>query len=925
MQEESKNTATKISNSNDYWPNYLIKPIHFSKIFLSVTALLLLLVTVGSYLVNHTLYLQHLFGPLLSSYMSWIFPLSVQGFVLSVTILVGSVLLSMVVKYVFLKSASISRFLSWTIKIDHEQSSVTKKNAINQMEATQRENETKHQQLCLLLDQNNHDDHSVYKLNSIKEVHQELGTQTLSVWAREIEYGVYKGTTPFFRLLLTLSDCSCVQLQTTVNLLQIIHRSFGDQAIHMWTKETENKLFNGQTPFYHLLVALELQPKKPEELLKLVQMVHSSFGDQAMSIWVKEIENGYIKGEIPFYWLLNTLYRNPESEEWLKLVKAVHGSLRDQASIVWGGETENKFFYGRTPFYRLLSSLSKNPQLLSLVQTVHDSLGDQAMSIWGKEREDGLLKGETPFYSLLSELDDNPESEELLELVQSVHNRFDSDQAMSMWGKEREGGHYRGVTPFHWLLCALAQNPKSEKLLKMVQAVHDGFNAGQAKIIWGKEREEGEDKGVTPFHWLLGALSQNPKSKKLLKMVQTLHYGFNAGQAKIIWGKEIEEGEGKGATPFCALLGALSGNPKSEKLLEMVQAVHDGFNADQAKIIWGKEIEEGEGKGATPFCALLGALSGNPKSEKLLEMVQAVHDGFNADQAKIIWGKEIEEGEGKGATPFCALLGALSGNPKSKALMNLIQKVHSSFDEEQVKSIWTRDLKGEMAFYDLLDAFENNPQSRCLWTMAQTADACIEGDSERRDLWSKVLKVWARVDAHHRDRLKILLLLNPVGFIDAKDGLVDEHNKEYNECVRSLIRRVLPADDQGCEEQEKVFIDLLSDSLLNINDKNAWHEKHAKIFERFLMGRAIAQCTRDEVNMVNEGVASFENFENDLIRIFLRSILTVENIRDYAEKPKQLHGVLKNGVDSCLKIQSFWREYRTRKLEQTVTPTMRLT
>ena len=90
-----------------------------------------------------------------------------------------------------------------------------------------------------------------------------------------------------------------------------------------------------------------------------------------------------------------------------------------------------------------------------------------------------------------------------------------------------------------------------------------------------------------------------------------------------------------------------------------------------------------------------------------------------------------------------------------------------------------------------LSSFENNPQSRCLWTMAQTPDACIEGDSERRDLWSKVLKVWARVDAHHRDRLKILLFLNPLGFTDAKDGLVDEYNKEYNQYVRALLQKVI--------------------------------------------------------------------------------------------------------------------------------------
>lgn len=170
--------------------------------------------------------------------------------------------------------------------------------------------------------------------------------------------------------------------------------------------------------------------------------------------------------------------------------------------------------------------------------------------------------------------------------------------------------------------------------------------------------------------------------------------------------------------------------------------------------------------------------------------------------------------------------------------------------------------------------------------MVQTVDAVFEDDLERRVQWSKVLEKWDTEDTHHRDKLKILLFVNPTGFLDVKDRVDDEKNEGYDKHVCVLFQKALPAPaDKEPEKQDQKFIVLLGEVLMSIHQKNAWHEKHSEIFKRFLMGKGIAQCTQDKVEMVQAGVAFFKGHDQHFF----------------------LH------VDSVITVSSLWRGRRTSK------------
>ena len=47
----------------------------------------------------------------------------------------------------------------------------------------------------------------------------------------------------------------------------------------------------------------------------MVQAFHELLGDQAMSVWCREIEHSELRGVTPFYSLLSALAKNPESKE----------------------------------------------------------------------------------------------------------------------------------------------------------------------------------------------------------------------------------------------------------------------------------------------------------------------------------------------------------------------------------------------------------------------------------------------------------------------------------------------------------------------------------------------------------------------------------------------------------------------------------
>ena len=172
--------------------------------------------------------------------------------------------------------------------------------------------------------------------------------------------------------------------------------------------------------------------------------------------------------------------------------------------------------------------------------------------------------------------------------------------------------------------------------------------------------------------------------------------------------------------------------------------------------------------------------------------------------------------------------------------------------------------------------------------------------------------------------------------MDAKDGL-DEHNKEYNEGVRALIQKVLPVDEETAWcKYDKAFIDLLSESLVNVNQKNAWNENHYDIFERFMMGRTRKECTLEEVKMVQAGVyflmpepfslQKHSDFDYEALMPFLVGDVKREDAPNYINNPEKWYGLLLLN-DPAVKIQSFWREYRTRKsagLERKGTRSMNL-
>ena len=107
------------------------------------------------------------------------------------------------------------------------------------------------------------------------------------------------------------------------------------------------------------------------------------------------------------------------------------------------------------------------------------------------------------------------------------------------------------------------------------------------------------------------------------------------------------------------------------------------------------------------------------------------------------------------------------------------------------------------------------------------------------------------------------------------------------------------------------------------------NKNHYDIFERFLMGRTRKECTLEEVKMVQAGVSFLKkhsDFDYRFLMPFLVGDVQREDAPNYIMNPEKWYRLLLN--DPVVKIQSFWREYRTRKnavLEQTVTPIMHLT
>ena len=301
----------------------------------------------------------------------------------------------------------------------------------------------------------------------------------------------------------------------------------------------------------------------------------------------------------------------------------------------------------QTEFFQLLVQLIRDPHaVVGRIKEIHRELGAQAKAEWVEEREDFEDKGSTPFLILLCALEFHPESSELFGLVQEVNQSFCNDQAKTAWSREIEHDWNKGATPFYYLLSALSKNPKSEEMLVMVQTVHNSLG-DEAKTIWAREIECGRaDKGATPFYWLLDALYKNYESQELLDLFHIVHHSLR-DQAKVVWATTIKEGWRKGTTPFYKLLQVLVRNPE---LVQLIRTVHDSLSADQAKIIWAKE-EKVDYVGATPFYWLLCVLDQNPESRCVLNLVQEVHKILK-ENAKMIWTKVVKGVRNEGATPF---------------------------------------------------------------------------------------------------------------------------------------------------------------------------------------------------------------------------------------------------------------------------------
>jgi len=398
-------------------------------------------------------------------------------------------------------------------------------------------------------------------------------------------------------------------------MVKEVHESFTDEQKNKeWTKEIEEGESKGLTPLCMLLISLQ---KKPDDrdLLKMIKTVAGSLFDQTHTLSTKELEVELEQNHIRFHLLLNALKKYPYSERLLELVKEAHEGFTDKQ--------KNKD--NHTWLMTLLLTLNKNPfsdKLIELVEGAHESLTDnQRKTVWIKEMDARKWKGVTPFCILLIALRKNPLSNKLWAFIKTIHEIF-SAQTMIPWTNEiQQKGDWYEKTPFSILLHLLIIHPKSNDFYFMVKKVHESFT----------DKQKNKDNHTWLMTLLLELLNKNPHSETVLEMVKEAHENLTDNQRKILWIKEIDAGDAKGITPFYVLLRALINNPESADLLKMVEKVHKSLGNDTKKTAWLKKREAGHHKGKTPFSFLRAASHNHSDSNQLSELFETVQQNLGND------------------------------------------------------------------------------------------------------------------------------------------------------------------------------------------------------------------------------------------------------------------------------------------------------